>query len=206
MNDSFRIVESQFVKSAVQPSDYPQQALAEIAFVGKSNVGKSSLINTILARKAIAKTSSTPGKTQLINFFNIRYKLDESQDGYFSIVDLPGYGYAKVSKKQRDIWKVMIESYFDKRTELQGVILILDSRHSLDSKDQIMHQMLIAKQIPHLIVATKADKLNQKNLMRNLKSLSMDLNMSTSKIVPFSALNKTGVKEVIRWIQRQVFY
>lgn len=206
MNEGFRIVESRFVKSAVYPRDYPQQSLAEIAFVGKSNVGKSSLINTILARKAIAKTSSTPGKTQLINFFNIRYKLDESQQGYFSIVDLPGYGYARVSKQQRDSWKVMIERYFDQRAELQGVILILDSRHSLDSKDQIMHQMLISKGIPHLIVATKADKLNQKNLKRNLNSLCMDLQIPSAEIVPFSALKKTGVKEILAWLQRQVFY
>ena len=107
-----RIVDSVFIKSAVKPADYPPIEFTDIAFVGRSNVGKSSMINTILQRKMIAKVSSTPGKTRLINFFKIRFKDASQNDGYVTLVDLPGYGYAKVGKVEREKWKKMIVSYF----------------------------------------------------------------------------------------------
>ncbi|MCK5050242.1 MAG: YihA family ribosome biogenesis GTP-binding protein, partial [Candidatus Cloacimonetes bacterium] len=155
-----RIVESKFVKSAVKPVDYHPTAFAEIAFAGKSNVGKSTLINMLLNRKGIAKVSNKPGKTRLINFFEIRFKIDEKElDGFFSFVDLPGYGYAKVSKTQRDSWKKMILTFFENRLQLRGVVCLVDIRHKADPKDILMIQMLQSMNIPFMVAATKSDKI-----------------------------------------------
>jgi len=199
-----RIVESQFIKSAVKPVDYPPSPFSDIAFSGKSNVGKSSLINTILNRKMIAKTSSTPGKTRLINFFEIRFKTDENEDGFLNFVDLPGYGYAKVSKTERNSWKIMVNDFFRKREQLKGVILLVDIRHKADPKDLVMLEMLKINGINFLVVATKSDKIPKTKMQLYLKKLRAGLNVDKKDIITFSSLKKNGVDDVLNWISKQI--
>ena len=199
-----RIVESEFIKSAIKPNDYPASPYADIAFVGKSNVGKSALINTLLNRKAIAKVSRTPGKTRLINFFEIRFKTEENEDGFVNFVDLPGYGYAKVSKNERTAWKKMILNYFENRLNLKGVIALVDIRHSADSKDIIMLKMLRDEGIPFAVVATKSDKIAKSKLPACLKKLSAGLEVNDKNIYSFSSLKKTGIEDILNWIDNQI--
>lgn len=199
-----RIVESEFIKSAVKAKDYPATLYRDIAFAGKSNVGKSSLINTILNRKAIAKTSSTPGKTRLINFFKIRFKNNEDQDGYVTFVDLPGYGYAKVSKTERDKWRIMIEGFFKYREQLQGVLLLVDIRHKADPKDMIMVEMLKENNIAFAVVATKSDKIPNSKIKPALAKLKREFNLGDVPIMPFSSLKKKGKESLLNWIENLV--
>ncbi|MCF7793656.1 MAG: ribosome biogenesis GTP-binding protein YihA/YsxC [Candidatus Cloacimonetes bacterium] len=199
-----RIVESKFIKSAVKPSQYPASAFSDFAFVGKSNVGKSALINTILNRKAIAKVSGTPGKTRLINFFEIRFKNENDEDGFMNFVDLPGYGYAKVSKKERESWQTMILNYFAKRIQLKGVIMLADIRHKADPKDKIMLDMLIQNNIPFIIAATKSDKLAKSKINRIVKKLAVGLQVKNAQIKAVSSLKKTGFEEILAWISQQI--
>ena len=200
----FRIIESKFIKSAVKLKDYPASAYTEIAFVGKSNVGKSSLINTILNRKAIAKISRTPGKTRLINFFEIQFRTNNEKEGLIYFVDLPGYGYAKVSKAERKSWKKMIQNYFDKRLQLKGVIAIIDIRHKADPKDIILFEMLKKKEIPFAVIATKSDKIGKSKIMKTIKKLKSELKIENQEILPFSSLKKIGISEVLNWISIQI--
>jgi len=200
-----RIVESKFVKSAVKPKDYYPTAFAEIAFAGKSNVGKSTLINTLLNRKNIAKVSNKPGKTRLINFFEIRFKIDaKEQEGFFSFVDLPGYGYAKVSKSQRDSWKEMILTFFEKREQLRGVVCLVDIRHKADPKDIVMIEMMQSLQIPFLVVATKADKISRAKSNSALSKLRKGLNLGDNQIIACSSLKKRGINNILNWIADRV--
>ncbi len=199
-----RILESAFVKSAVNPQDYHINAFADIAFVGKSNVGKSSLINTILSRKILAKVSSTPGKTKLINFFDIRFKTVDDEEGFVNFVDLPGYGYAKVSKSERASWKKMIQNYLIQRLNLRGVLLLVDIRHKADKKDLIMIEMLKSNKINFTIVATKSDKIRKSKIQSQLENLRKELGVP-NKIIPFSSLKKTGINGVLNWISDTIF-
>ena len=199
-----RIVESKFIKSAVKPIGYPASPYADIAFVGKSNVGKSSLINTLLNRKAIAKISKIPGKTRLINFFEIRFKKEGNKDGFVNFVDLPGYGYAKVSKTERTSWKKMIKNYFEQRMSLKGVIVLVDIRHKADPKDIIMLKMLRDKGIPFAVVATKSDKVAKSKLLACLKKLSAGLEVNNKNIYSFSSLKKTGIEDILNWTDNQI--
>lgn len=197
-----RIVDSVFVKSAVKSADYPPMEFTDIAFVGRSNVGKSSMINTILQRKMIAKVSSTPGKTKLINFFKIRFKDASQEDGYVTIVDLPGYGYAKVGKVEREKWKKMINTYFEKRESLAGVVVLVDIRHSANPKDIVMIEMLKNYNIPYLIVATKSDKIKKTLYKKELKKLATGLQIAEKDIMAFSSLKKVGVEKVLSWMEK----
>ena len=199
-----RIVESTFIKSAVMPADYPVSPYAEFAFAGKSNVGKSSLINTLLNRKAIAKVSGTPGKTRLLNFFLIRFKNAEEKEGVLSFVDLPGYGYAKVSKSEREAWQKMIRSYFEKRSNLTGVIVLVDIRHKADPKDQILLQLLQERKIKFAVAATKSDKIPKSKIPATAVKLAEELKIETESIFPVSSLRNTGIDKVLTWIARQV--
>ncbi len=159
-----KIISAEFVKSATKPSEYPPENLPEIAVAGKSNVGKSSLINTLVNRKNLAKTSSSPGRTQTINFFRVNEKI--------SLVDLPGYGYAKVSLRIRETWKPMVESYLQTREGIRLVILILDARRGASPEDLTLLDWLEYHRIPSLIVLTKADKLSQLERARQKKTLA----------------------------------
>ena len=200
-----RIVESKFVKSAVKPKDYYPTAFAEIAFAGKSNVGKSTLINTLLNRKSIAKVSNKSGKTRLINFFEIRFKVDKNElEGFFSFVDLPGYGYAKVSKTKRDSWKQMILTFFENRKQLRGVVVLVDIRHKADPKDVLMIQMLQSMNIPFMIAATKSDKIPKSKADSAVMKLKDGLNLKGQKIYTCSSLKKRGIDNILNWITDQI--
>lgn len=203
-SNNMRIVESNFIKSAVKPDQYPASAFSDFAFVGKSNVGKSSLINTLLNRKTIAKVSGTPGKTRLINFFEIRFKNDKEENGFLNFVDLPGYGYAKVSKTERRSWQKMISAYFAARIQLKAVILLVDIRHKADPKDIIMLDMLKTSQLPFIIAATKADKLAKSKIHRKAAELATEFKVNNDLILPVSSLKKTGFDQIIKWIARQI--
>ncbi len=199
-----RIVDAVFVKSAVNPVHFPSSEYSDIAFVGKSNVGKSSMINTLLNRKMIAKVSSTPGKTRLINFFRVRFKDEANNDGFMNFVDLPGYGYAKVSQTERENWKRMIESYFLKREALKGVILLVDIRHKADKKDLLMIDLLKKYAIPFLVVATKSDKAKKTMQKKILANLISEYNIPKDKITAFSSLKKIGMENVLNWIENLI--
>ena len=163
---------------------FPEESLPELAFIGKSNVGKSSLINLLLGRKGLARTSSVPGKTQTINW----YKVDER----LFFVDLPGYGYAKVSKQEQQRWGRVIETYLHTRSALKGVVLLIDIRHDLGENDRMMADWLQAFEIPTVIALTKADKISKNEAARQISRLSGALKMDRKLLVPVSSLSGAG--------------
>ncbi len=182
-----KIHSAEFVISAVGPKQFPQDQKPQVAFAGRSNVGKSSIINALLHRKNLVKTSVTPGKTQLINFFVINETL------YF--VDLPGYGYARVPQAVTDAWAPMIEGYLKDSFELAAVVVLLDSRRELDERDVRLIAWLRQYNIPVIYSLTKADKLNRQEADRALRSISTDLGIADSLILT-SAKNGQGIKEL----------
>lgn len=174
--------------SATNKSHYPQDDIPEVALAGRSNVGKSSFINTMLNRKNLARTSGKPGKTQLLNFFNIDDKL--------RFVDVPGYGYARVSKKEREKWGKMIEEYLKTRENLRAVVSLVDLRHEPSADDVQMYEFLKYYEIPVILVATKADKIprGKWNKHESMIKKKLDFDKSDTFII-FSSVNKTGVEE-----------
>lgn len=182
--------------SAVQEDQYPTDQQPEIALVGRSNVGKSSLTNVLINRKNFAHTSSQPGKTQTLNFYHVEEAL------YF--VDVPGYGYAKVSKKQREKFGKMIEHYLTNRDQLKGVIELVDGRHVPTDDDIAMYQWLTYYQVPTLVVATKVDKLKPSQYNRIEKQVRQALRMQTgAPLILFSAQTRLGKEQVWDWISQQ---
>jgi GTP-binding protein len=178
-----------FIKSAVKPEQYPHHSLPEIAFIGRSNVGKSSLLNTLVNKKKLARISNTPGRTQLINFFNVEERL--------CFVDLPGYGYAKVPQAIKEQWQPMIEAYLTQSENLQTVILILDSRHQPTKYDCMMRDWLVSYHIPMIIVATKIDKIPKTKRQKQITIIKNMLKLqSAEQIFPFSALTKEGFEPI----------
>jgi GTP-binding protein len=188
-----KIISAEFIKSATKPSEYPRGNFPEVAIAGKSNVGKSSLINALVNRKNLAKTSSSPGRTQLINFFLV--------NGKISLVDLPGYGYAKVPLQVRKTWKPMVESYLQTRKEIRLVILILDARRGASPDDLALLDWLDYHEILSLIVLTKADKLSQIERARQKKALADVSLLSGKPLSFFSAVTGEGKEELWRLIQ-----
>ena len=175
-------------------SKIPDNVLPEIAFAGKSNVGKSSLINGLVNRKALARTSSSPGKTQTINFYNVNREL------YF--VDLPGYGYASVSKEVKAKWGKMIENYLHKPPMLKAVFLLIDIRHEPSVNDVNMYEWILANGFEPIIIATKLDKIKRNQIQKNLKIIRTGLNVvEGTKIFPFSAQTKQGKDEILNFIE-----
>lgn len=183
-----------FIKSAVKPKDFPPAILPEVAFVGRSNVGKSSLINVLAGRKALVRTSSTPGRTQLINFFDI--------NGILTLVDLPGYGYAKAPPDVRKQWGPMIETYLAKRENLKAVVLILDIRRIPSDGDLDMLGWLERYGIPPIIVLTKCDKLSKNERSRQTALIAQAIKRETGMMLPFSALSRDGRGGIWHEIQR----
>lgn len=185
-----KITKAEFITSAAKKGQYPQADMPEIAFAGRSNVGKSSLLNLLTGRKNLAKVSATPGKTRLINFFNI--------NDTFRIVDLPGYGYAKVAKGMSEDWGKMMEDYLETRQNLICVIQLVDSRHEPSAQDCQMYDYLRYYGLSGVVVATKADKLSKNELNKNLSIIRRSLELDKDDIViPSSALNKTGVDQIL---------
>lgn len=183
------IKSAEFVTSAVKPSQYPSPEYPEIAFAGRSNVGKSSLINTLVNRKRLVKTSATPGRTQLINFFLV--------NGGLSLVDLPGYGYAKVPRPVREKWGPMVEAYLSGRPCLKAVVLLMDLRRTPRDEEFSLMDWLHHYRIPMILVLTKADKLSKTKQNRQRRSAAESLGVGADDLHLFSA--KTGLGRETLW-------
>ena len=183
-----RIKSTTFIKSAAKPADYPPPGLPEIAFAGRSNVGKSSLINVLVERKGLVRTSSTPGRTQLINFFEV--------NGCLNLVDLPGYGYAKVPLDVKRQWGPMMERYLAGRETLRGVVLILDIRRVPVEGDLQMLSWLRSYGRKPIIVLTKTDKLTKNERAKQIALISKALDLPREELLLFSALNREGKEQI----------
>lgn len=172
----------------VKDSQYPTSGLPEIAFAGKSNVGKSSLINGLINRKSLARTSSAPGKTQTVNFYNVEEKL------YF--VDLPGYGYAKVAKTAKEKWAVVIEDYLHTRKTIKQVVLLVDGRHEPSNNDINMLNWILSFGYQPIVIATKMDKLSRNQQIKSIGLIAKTLEIQQSNVFPFSAMTKAGKDQI----------
>lgn len=178
-------------------SKLPRNQGTEIAFAGKSNVGKSSLINGLLNRKALARTSSQPGKTQTINFYKI--------NGEFYFVDLPGYGYAKVSVSEREKWGKMIERYLHTSKQLKLIFLLLDIRHEPSANDKMMYEWICHNGYTPVIIATKLDKLKRSQVQKHIAQLRSGLELPKEiPVFPYSALSKQGREEILDYIEQVI--
>ncbi|OYD08290.1 ribosome biogenesis GTP-binding protein YihA/YsxC [Paludifilum halophilum] len=190
-----KVTKAEFVISAVHPGQYPKDALPEIALAGRSNVGKSSLINRLIHRKNLARTSSKPGKTQTINFYRI--------NGELFFADMPGYGFAKVSKSVRAAWGRMVEGYLTTRDMLKGAIQVIDLRHPPTRDDVAMYEWLTYHQIPVIVAATKADKISRGRWPKHLKQVREGLDIDPGdSLVLFSADTGQGKEELWTAIRR----
>jgi GTP-binding protein len=181
-----KITSAEFVKSAFNRSQWVADGRPEVAFLGRSNVGKSSLINSLLSRRGLARTSNTPGRTQSINFFLINDK--------FYFADLPGYGYARVSKTMRGDWGKMAEDYLSSRPELALCIQLVDARHEPSKLDVQLNDWLIHYQKPHVVVATKSDKLSRNELQKQIKVIQQTL--GDSEVLTYSSETASGREDV----------
>lgn len=192
------IKNSDYAVSAVREDQYPKDNLPEIALAGRSNVGKSSLINTLLKRKNLARTSSKPGKTQTLNFYIVNEE--------FYLVDVPGYGYAKVSQKQREAFGEMIQDYLETRPNLKGLIILVDARHEPTKDDIAMYDYAQYLNLPILVVCTKMDKIKKSQINKVLSNLKkhLDLNYENVSVLTFSSVSKLHVKELGDWIEKHL--
>ncbi|MFD2926130.1 ribosome biogenesis GTP-binding protein YihA/YsxC [Halobacillus naozhouensis] len=185
-----KVNQAEIIISAASKKQYPKEPLPEIALAGRSNVGKSSFINRMIQRKNLARTSSKPGKTQTLNF----YRINES----FHFVDVPGYGYAKVSKKERAKWGKMMEEYFAEREQLRATALVIDSRHKPTEDDCLMYDYLKHFELPVMVIATKLDKIKKGQRNKQLKLINETLEMEDDDIlIPFSS--ETGEGKELAW-------
>lgn len=193
-----KVVEAEIVTSAVKPHQYPELNVPEIALAGRSNVGKSSFINKMINRRNLARTSQKPGKTQTLNFYLINQEM--------CFVDVPGYGYAKVSKADREAWGRMIETYFLEREPLRGAILIVDMRHEPTKDDIAMYDWFKHFEIPVIVIATKADKIPKGKRQKQLKQVKVTLNMDPDDtLLSFSAETGEGKDAVWQSIKKLVY-
>ena len=184
-----KVQTAKFVKSALKREEYPRDRRPEVAFVGRSNVGKSTLLNTLLGRQGLAKTSGTPGKTQTINFFDV--------NGSIYFVDLPGYGYAKVPKQLKAQWNRVMVEYVQDREPLCMVAALVDARHEPTAQDHEMLAILDEAEVPTLVVATKIDKLKRSQRKTNLERIRRSLDLDDDALVlPFSGVSKEGLREL----------
>jgi GTP-binding protein len=192
----FKIITSEYLASFTTLKSLPSNGLPEIAFAGRSNVGKSSLINILLGRRRLAQTSSTPGKTRMLNFFSV--------NGAFYFVDLPGYGYAKVSKEMRKQWQTLVEPYLQNRESLRGVVQLMDLRHEPTRSDRELLEWLDFHDIPVLAVLTKADKLSRGRAHAALLEARKILGRKEGQCLSFSILTAEGRDLIWRWIRERI--
>lgn len=183
------IKKAELLITAVKKEQYPDTVVPEIAFAGKSNVGKSSMINALLNRRSLARTSSQPGKTQTLNFYNI--------NDSFNFVDLPGYGYAKVSKTEKEKWAKMIDIFLHNRNQLREVILLVDIRHEPNSNDIQMYDWIKGCGYTGYVIASKADKLSKSQQIKSINIIKKTLRITDSNmVIPFSSTSKSGVEQI----------
>ncbi|MCC0684819.1 ribosome biogenesis GTP-binding protein YihA/YsxC [Clostridioides sp. ZZV14-6345] len=191
-----KIRSSEITMSAVNKSQYPAEGIPEIALAGRSNVGKSSIINTLLNRRNFARTSQTPGKTRTINFYLINNE--------FYFVDLPGYGYAKIAKSEKEKWGGIMERYLESRQELCSIFLLVDIRHEPTADDKLMYEWIKHFGYNCVVIATKADKISRGQYQKHISIIRKKLQMeSREKVIPVSSLKKTGVEELWEEIVNQ---
>src|ERR1700730_692326 len=174
----------------------PESSLPEVAFAGRSNVGKSSLLNSLVRRKSFARVSRTPGRTREINFFRI--------NNGFVLVDLPGYGYARISKEKKSEWKPLIESYMRRTTQLRGIVLLLDIRREPSDDDRAMLDFLAEMEVPTIVALTKMDKLTKAAALKQAADISRVLALASEQVIPFSAQNGEGRIELLEAITELV--
>lgn len=190
-----KVTKAEIIISAVSKKQYPQDPIPEFALAGRSNVGKSSFINKMIQRKSLARTSSKPGKTQTLNF----YKINDQ----FHFVDVPGYGYAKVSKKEREKWGKMLEEYFTTRDQLKAALLVTDIRHEPTKDDCLMYDFLKHYDLPIIVVATKLDKIPKGKRAAHLKRTRETLGMERDEpLLPFSSETGEGKDEAWRELEK----
>ncbi len=198
MEERVIITQGRYIASAVKKEQYPAGGLPEIVFMGRSNVGKSSLINSLTRVKNLARVSSQPGKTQTINFYEVGAKvLPEEERKAFYLVDLPGYGYAKTGKERRKIWAKFIEEYLLEAQELRFVCQLIDIRHEPMSSDVEMFQWLVGHNIPVLIVATKADKIGKNARQKQIAQIKKSLGVQELSVLPYSSLKNEGRSDLL---------
>lgn len=185
-----------FVKSVHDSDQYPRHMFPEVAFSGRSNVGKSSLINMVLGRKKLARISSTPGRTRSINFYRV--------DDRFCLVDLPGYGYSKVPEEEKEKWAFLIEDYLHHRRNLKGIIQIVDARHKPSDDDLLMMNWLLSAELDFIIAATKSDKLKRSRLKPQREMIADKLGVGLEKVLLTSAKNRTGKKRLTTFIRNVI--
>lgn len=189
-----RIIKSELDTVAVKPSQYPPDTMPEVAFAGRSNVGKSSLLNLLTNRKKLARVSGSPGKTRTINFYLV--------NDAFRIVDLPGYGYAKLSKSATENWGAMMETYFQNRQGLKKVIQLVDIRHKPSAQDVQMYEYLRHYGLDGIVVCTKADKVSRNEAAKNIAMIRKTLDLSKEdKVIPISSLKRTGYEALLDEIE-----
>ncbi|MFZ5469539.1 MAG: ribosome biogenesis GTP-binding protein YihA/YsxC [Myxococcota bacterium] len=190
-----QVLDAQFVTTAVAPEQYPKGDLPEVAFVGRSNVGKSSMINALAGRRKLVRVSNTPGRTRTLNFFDVQLAKD-TERYRVRVADLPGYGFAKASKAERAAWKEMISTYLEKRRSLQVVVSIIDAEVGPQPDDFRTLDYLAAKARRILVVATKIDRLPKAKRKPRLQALAARLELPLASVLPFSATERLGVDEV----------
>lgn len=199
--DKINIIRAKYTASAVKKAQYPAERLKEIAFIGRSNVGKSSLINSLTRVHNLARVSGQPGKTQTINFFELTARIIETgEDKLFHLVDLPGYGYAKTAQTNRKQWAKFIEEYFLNSEQLQFVCQLIDIRHAPMKSDIEMFNWLVKNNVPVLIIATKADKISRGAVAKQVAQIRKTLGVKEIDILPYSSVKNAGRSELLEVI------
>lgn len=201
IQDKINIIRAKYIASAVKKAQYPTEKRKEIAFIGRSNVGKSSLINSLTRVHNLARVSGQPGKTQTINFFELTARIIETgEDRLFHLVDLPGYGYAKTAQTNRKQWAKFIEEYFLHSEQLQFVCQLIDIRHAPMKSDVEMFDWLVKNNVPVLIIATKADKISRGAVAKQIAQIKKTLGVKEIDILPYSSVKNAGRSELLEVI------
>lgn len=194
---SLNIVKASYIASAVKKDQYPESVLPEVAFVGRSNVGKSSLINSLSRQKGLARTSGTPGKTQTINFYELTAKLDETQRKPFHLVDLPGYGYAKTGQQNRKTWSKFIREYLTESPNLHLICQLIDVRHTPMKSDFETFAWMAENNLPVLLIATKCDKLSRNELNKQVSAITKAFGVERENLLCYSSVTHAGRTDLL---------
>lgn len=202
VNEGINIINARYIASAVHVDQYPEGDLAEVAFFGRSNVGKSSLINSLARRGGLARISGTPGKTQTLNFYQLTAKLSEEDRRDFFLVDLPGYGYARTGREAKRQWSQFIDEYLTKSPRLKIIFQLIDIRHAPMDSDIAAYRWLSQKGLRVQVIATKSDKISRGQLQKNLDIIRKGLGMAEGNIIPYSAVKGNGRPELLDVIIR----